>query len=1293
MVKGEVTVVVAEEEVKKCKFFGVHIVNTVMLVIVISQLATITVANSTLGVKRKLMVQDLEGQIIHDDGSSNHGRCNIDDFVKGSLKSYTNVVVNGVTGSQTNPVIGVVDEGAERLRNVILLEHQNYGIDSPWQLMEVQGYREDKSVDQYMKRYYKTVDNKVIEKLYFREPHWTHFIRVNAMSTIHHQVEKVVKKMTIIHENYGHPPATVMIQMCDKYDAGLLGFTKSEVLLWQKHTQCKACLEGTTTNRRKDVLGRLIYTQYGDFGDMDGLHFDVFHINRDWAFLLVKSHKTKMNWVFHVGINYTTEIIKESIETVFGDYRYTGNDVHFVRSDADPKFFGLRGWIQRKGLRYYMAPRGIKTSRGERGIRTEKNMIRTLLHNVKYTVPRRWIPYAVMDASNQLNIRYNHDLGMSPREKFFGETFNYQNQCFIHFGQIISYPDVTTSSDVDRSRLNHGAVVGRDLTTGNLFVENFQTKVVEKVAVYVEIIEVDENIKLYFRNYDKVSGFKYNKDHVFAILNNLNILETVTNRPVPAKTDENPGFPTGPLHCNRMEVNLEYLLNGDNSIKIQSSFERFANLHDDEEEFNVNTVLMDGGDNLVARDYQNRNVIDTGSQCHGYRKDHEVSAKTDIAFMIMNVMKEMNPLAQEEDIITMSNTVVNQLNDTTEVTGSILQELFIDSISDPHHNLNIITNLVQMSYKKMHKKRPDLTKVAGTAEMQTVSDRKIIQGVHRSEIPDQSKVLYIMTKYAEKFKLGEFDKVKARLLLGGNELWDDYQLRWDEISSRTIALASLYTLIAIMAHEQMDVLTMDFKNAFLYGLLPTADQCYARIPKEESVLLMEIDEEKWRPYYNKEQQCIFVKVVGSLYGHPAAAKIWYDYLKMQLAKIGFIPLKCEPCIFFRTVEGTIEFIGMHVDDLLMGSHNGPRLRQDMEDFKRTYFNNEGTITDGPSLEYLNMLLEFNKAHQSVEVSQESYWKSVCAKFEIMESDVEVATTVPHSCNIMSRLRSRNDALEPNQTVDEELKKKFLSVVMSILWGTQRSKQELGVNISHLASEAKHASEEDYKDVMRVLKYISQCKGDKIRFKIIGKVQVACYIDSSAHTGPTCLGQAGCVISIGSEGYGGPIEAKSARSKNNHVGSMPYELDALHHMISGPLYIRELLEELGYKQGPVIVFEDNKALIDLIRRGKVSTGVTRHIAAKYYYAKDLIAEGLIVLRHCPTKLMIADILTKHLGGPEFKIMSRRLQNTIQQDSTLTDEVYRRLYLNSSENVYNDEDTKVIAILSMVIGYLYQSQPLI
>jgi len=588
----------------------------------------------------------------------------------------------------------------------------------------------------------------------------------------------------------------------------------------------------------------------------------------------------------------------------------------------------------------------------------------------------------------------------------------------------------------------------------------------------------------------------------------------------------------------------------------------------------------------------------------------------------------------------------------------------------------------------MHKKRPEMAKEAGMKEMKTVSDRNTIHGIHLSDIPENEKILYIMSKYAEKFKLGEFDKVKARLLLGGNGLYDEYQLRWDEISSRTIALASLYTLITIMAYEQMDVLTMDFKNAFLYGILPPKDQCYAKVPKEESKLLMEVDKEKWQPYWNEKEQCIYVKVVGSLYGHPAAAKIWYDYLAEHLLKIGFVPLKSEPCIFKRIVDGQLELIGLHVDDLIMGSKNGARLYNEMVEFRKKYFNGEGTIEKGPNLEYLNMLFEFDKANRSVEVSQESYWSTVCSKFDIPDNGNNVS--IPHSSNYMDRLRKRNADIDPTKENDQEIVKKFLSMVMSVLWGTQRSMPQLGVNCSFLAGEAKHATEEDCSDVKRVLNYISQHKKDKVRFKINGKVQVSCFIDSSAHIGPTMLGQAGIVISIGDKGYGGPIEAKSARSRNNHVGSMMYELDALHHMINGPIFIRELLEDIGYPQGPVIVFEDNKALIDLIKRGKISTGVTRHIAAKYYYAKDLIIQGIIILRHCPTKLMIADILTKHMGGQDFKRMSERLRNTIKQDPTLSDEVYKRLYENSSENVYCDEDAKAITILTAIIDYLNAGQ---
>ena len=85
--------------------------------------------------------------------------------------------------------------------------------------------------------------------------------------------------------------------------------------------------------------------------------------------------------------------------------------------------------------------------------------------------------------------------------------------------------------------------------------------------------------------------------------------------------------------------------------------------------------------------------------------------------------------------------------------------------------------------------------------------------------------------------------------------------------------------------------------------------------------------------------------------------------------------------------------------------------------------------------------------------------------------------------------------------------------------------------------------------------------------------------------------------------------------------MEYELFVFHEMLPGPLFMKELLEKLGFNQLPVLVFEDNKVLIDLLCRGKISSGVTRHIHSKYYYGKDLIIRKIIELRHCPTLLMI------------------------------------------------------------------------
>ena len=398
-------------------------------------------------------------------------------------------------------------------------------------------------------------------------------------------------------------------------------------------------------------------------------------------------------------------------------------------------------------------------------------------------------------------------------------------------------------------------------------------------------------------------------------------------------------------------------------------------------------------------------------------------------------------------------------------------------------------------------------------------------------------------------------------------------------------------------------------------------------------------------------------------------------------------MKCEPCIFIRLKDGTFDLIGIHVDDLIMGSKN-PKFREEMERFKQEHFRGEGTIVSGPNLEYLALTLALNKEDRSITITQENYWKSVCSKFGLTD-EAKFYFDTPSKVDFMKRANARM-LIDPT-TEDKATKKQFLSIVMSIFWGALRTFPQVLVVISVLATLANRATSEDFDDAMRVLKFINKTKKDGIRLKIKGDVQVCAFCDASSNFHYDTKGQLALVVSIGSEGYGGPIAFSSSRAKVNMIGSMQYELLALHGGLSHTLFLKELVEEIGYPPRPILMFEDNKALIDLLRRGKVSTGATKHIAAKYYLAKDLMIQGILQLRHCPTFLMIADILTKNLSGMDFHKMSQRLRNTVEQDPTLSDDVYKALYANSTENVYlSDSDKKIVQLLTMIKDYL-ESQP--
>ena len=84
-----------------------------------------------------------------------------------------------------------------------------------------------------------------------------------------------------------------------------------------------------------------------------------------------------------------------------------------------------------------------------------------------------------------------------------------------------------------------------------------------------------------------------------------------------------------------------------------------------------------------------------------------------------------------------------------------------------------------------------------------------------------------------------------------------------------------------------------------------------------------------------------------------------------------------------------------------------------------------------------------------------------------------------------------------------------------------------------------------------------------------------------------------------------------------------------------LCTRYFLEAQGYGIDKNILYQDNTSAILLEKNGKKSsTKKTKNINVRYYFIKDQVETGDVVIEHCLTEKMLGDHFTKPLQGALF-----------------------------------------------------------
>jgi len=134
------------------------------------------------------------------------------------------------------------------------------------------------------------------------------------------------------------------------------------------------------------------------------------------------------------------------------------------------------------------------------------------------------------------------------------------------------------------------------------------------------------------------------------------------------------------------------------------------------------------------------------------------------------------------------------------------------------------------------------------------------------------------------------------------------------------------------------------------------------------------------------------------------------------------------------------------------------------------------------------------------------------------------------------------------------------------------------------------------------------------------------------------GQTGIVVTVGQRNA--PVYVKSSKQRVTSRSSTESELIALDSALQHILWFKEVCSFIGYPQHPVHVFQDNRSTMSVCESGLSKSGRIKHMAARYFFIKQHIDSGTVLLHYVQSENMLADSLTKPLSGDPF-VKARKL----------------------------------------------------
>ncbi|CAI5981533.1 unnamed protein product [Closterium sp. NIES-65] len=416
--------------------------------------------------------------------------------------------------------------------------------------------------------------------------------------------------------------------------------------------------------------------------------------------------------------------------------------------------------------------------------------------------------------------------------------------------------------------------------------------------------------------------------------------------------------------------------------------------------------------------------------------------------------------------------------------------------------------------------------------------------------------------------------------------------------SPTPKMTTLRVLLHVAAHRDYELHSLDFSTAFLQGSLH--EEIWLRRPPGFTGSFP--PGTQWslrRPVYGLRQ----------------APREWHDTLRTTLAALGFAPSTADPSLFLRTDTSLPPFyILVYVDDLVFATADTAGLAYVKSELQKRH-----TCTDlGELRSYLGLQITRDRARRTITLTQSHMVQQVLQRFGFTYSSPQ-ATPLP--------TRHSLSALPSDESVESS--GPYAELVGCLMYLMTCTRPDLAYPLSILAryvAPGRHRPEH-MAAAKRVLRYLCSTSGMGLVLGGRSPVVLTGHADASwADDQATQRSSQGYTFSLGS----GSVSWRATRSSSVLGSSCEAEIYAGAMAAQELRWLTYLLTDLGEQpRSPPVLYVDNKAMLALCREQRLEHR-TKHIALRYFLARELQQRGQLRLAYVASEANTADVFTKALA---------------------------------------------------------------